>query len=135
MFGLYGKTIEDQYQIDSLLCTCEDLYGMLKGVFIEIVKGKIEHQKEYQDIKKKIIFYMTVIEERYVKLGKKEYYLGYFSLADIYITVTMGFFCKCVIDEDILQTTAPNIGKLIKRIKDKELKEYYEKYHNQSSLL
>ena len=61
---------------------------MLKGVFIEIVKGKIEHQKEYQDIKKKIIFYMTVIEERYVKLGKKEYYLGYFSLADIYITIT-----------------------------------------------
>ena len=78
---------------------------------------------------------MTVIEERYIKLGEREYYLGYFSLADIYITITMGFFCKCVIDEDILQTTAPNIVKLIKRVKDKELKEYYEKYHNQSSLI
>ena len=38
-------------------------------------------------------------------------------------------FCYLVKDEDVLSKYSPGIKKLIDRLKENELKEYFEKYH------
>ena len=61
-------------------------------------------------------------------MGFGNYFLGdHFSLADIFFGVQMMGFVA-VVKEDIMSTCAPNLKKLVERLKQKELKEFYEKY-------
>ena len=73
---------------------------------------------------------MGKFEKRYVDLGKHKYFLGdKFTLADIYLTCFLLDSINVLkIQECPLKETAPNLGELVNRVKENELKEFFEKY-------
>ena len=87
--------------------------------------------REYKDAEEKLKFFIERFEKRYVDLGKGKYFLGdEFTLADIFLaTVIPSVFDVMELKENYYKTIAPNLGKLIKRVKENELKEFYEKYY------
>ena len=117
-FKFMGKDIEDNYQIISLLMTYD-------GFTVPIFK------KLYKDAEEKLKFFIERFEKRYIDLGKGKYFLGdEFTLADIFLaTVIPSVFDVMELKENYYKTNAPNLGKLIKRVKENELKEFYEKYY------
>ena len=125
-FKLYGKNIDEEYQIDSLLCSFDDLIPSATGImFCQDQKKKEELLKQFEE---KFKFYLSKFEERYVKLGKGKYFLGdHFSGADIYVASTLPGFCK-LIGKYIINDNAPNLHQLIERLKSAELKSFYDKY-------
>ena len=125
-FKLYGKNIDEEYQIDSLLCSFDDLIPSATGImFCQDQKKKEELLKQFEE---KFKFYLSKFEERYVKLGKGKYFLGdHFSGADIYVASALPGFCK-LIGKNIINDNAPNLHQLIERLKNAELKSFYDKY-------
>ena len=127
-FNLYGKNIDEQYQIDSLLCSFDDLFGPLAGfVFCQDEKKKEELKKQFIE---KYKFYLKKYEERYVALGKGKYFLGdHFSGADIFVGSALPLF-SYTLDEFIIKDNVPFLGELVTRLKQGELKEFHEKVFN-----
>ena len=125
-FKLYGKNIDEEYQIDSLLCSFDDLIPSATGImFCQDQKKKEELLKQFEE---KFKLYLSKFEERYVKLGKGKYFLGdHFSGADIYVASALPGFCK-LIGKYIINDNAPNLHQLIERLKGAELKSFYDKY-------
>lgn len=128
-FKLYGNNIDEQYQIDSIIASNEDitprLYPLVYPKTDEEKNNKPKYEKIYKDF---LEFLLKAFEARYQKLGFGNYFLGdHFSLADIFFGVQMVMFTS-LIKEDIMSTCAPNLKKLVERLKQKELKEFYEKY-------
>ena len=125
-FNLYGKNVDEQYQIDSLLCSFDDLIPLSTGImFCQDKNKKEELLKQFEE---KFKFYLSKFEIRYVNLGKGKYFLGdHFSGADIYVASALPGFCK-LIGKNIIKDNAPNLNELIERLKNAELKSFYEKY-------
>ena len=77
-----------------------------------------------------IILYLQRIEDRYKELGSGKYYLGEeLSVADFFLGCMIEEFSILVKEEDIMAKYAPGIKKLVERLKQNELKEFYEKYY------
>ena len=135
-FKLYGKHAEDEYQIDSLLCTFDDLFPTICKIafaFSEEEKKQVEANKK--TLIEKLNLYYAVFEKRYIANGTKKYFLGdHFSLADIYLTVLMNNIHNIVKEQCPGTKVAPNLVKLITRVKENELKTYFEKYFDKESL-
>ena len=130
LFGLMGKTADDEYQITSLLCTYEDLFMVAHNIiWPRNEKEKNNKEKITEQFIEKYTFFIKKIQERYIAHGKGKYFLGEsFSLADIYLAVMISSFC-CVMKEKCpTKKEAPEIYALITRVKENELKEYFEKY-------
>ena len=127
-FKLYGKNIEEEYQIDSLFCTYEDLFPVLcKFSFNQDASKANELKKEAAE---KLKFFAEKFEKRYVSLGKGKYYLGdHCSAADVYLASGLYNICHVLKEESNFEKYAPNLFALIKRVKDNELKEFYNKYY------
>jgi glutathione S-transferase len=127
-FKLYGKNIEEEYQIDSLFCTYEDLFPVLcKFSFNQDASKAKELKKEAAE---KLKFFAEKFEKRYVSLGKGKYYLGnHFSAADVYLASGLYNICHVLKEESNFEKYAPNLFALIKRVKDNELKEFYNTYY------
>ena len=127
-FNLYGKNIDEQYQIDSLLCSFEDILEPLAElVFCQNEKKKKELNKQFIE---KYKLYLKKYEERYVALGKGKYFLGdHFSGADIFVGSALPLF-SYTLDEFIIKDNAPFLGELVTRLKQGELKEFHEKVFN-----
>ena len=126
-FNLYGKNDEEEYQINSLLCTFEDLFD-LPHKFLHLKDEKKKEEMKNQFIEK-FKLYLKKYEERYVSLGKGKYFLGdHFSGADIYIGSSLTYFCN-IIGNNIIKENSPNLFELIERLKNSELKEFFEKYY------
>ena len=126
-FNLYGKNDEEEYQINSLLCTFEDLFE-LPHTLIFLIDEKKKEEIKNQFIEK-FKLYLKKYEERYVSLGKGKYFLGdHFSGADIYIGSSLPYFCN-IIGNNIIKKNCPNLFELIERLKNSELKEFFEKYY------
>ena len=128
-FKLMGKDIEDNYQIISLLMTYDDFtVPIYKWYFSQYYSN---NSKLYKDAEEKLKFFIERFEKRYVDLGKGKYFLGdEFTLADIFLaTVIPSVFDVMELKENYYKTIAPNLGELIKRVKENELKEFYEKYY------
>ena len=122
-----GKNKEENYQINSLLMTADDIRpGCYAWLTSKDEAKKPELHKAALD---KLKFFLGQIEKRYVALGKGKYFLGdKFSLADIYLATTFpSCFDLLQLKECPCEEIAPNLGELIKRIKGNELKEFYEK--------
>ena len=97
------------------------------------MRKKKEEQKNQFIEKYKL--YLKKYEERYVALGKGKYFLGdHFSGADIYIGSALPYFCD-IIGHCIIKENAPNIFELVQRLKENELKEFYEKYYFKDSII
>ena len=127
-FNLYGKNIDEQYQIDYLLCSFEDILEPLAElVFCQNEKKKKELNKQFIE---KYKLYLKKYEERYVALGKGKYFLGdHFSGADIFVGSALPLF-SYTLDEFIIKDNAPFLGELVTRLKQGELKEFHEKVFN-----
>ena len=77
-----------------------------------------------------IILYLQRIEDRYKELGSGKYYLGNdLSVADFFLGCMIDEFAILVREEDVMGKYAPGIKNLVERLKNNELKEFYEKYY------
>ena len=128
-FNLMGKNAEENYHIYNLLMTFDDFLTKFKEYIIcPDENKKAELKKNSVD---KLQFIYQKFEEKYLLLGKNEYFLGHkFTLADIYVTV---FLPTCLnllgLKECPFEENIPNLLKLMKKVKENELKEYFEKYY------
>ena len=131
LFNLYGKTIDDKYQIDSLLSSSDDISKFSGPVFFPRTDEEKNNPEKYKEIfKNELKRFSIIYEQRYKKLGNGKYFLGnYFSLADIYLTINLDVLSKSFGGLKYIKESAPNIAELIERVKNNELKEYYEKYY------
>ena len=131
LFNLYGKTIDDKYQIDSLLSSSDDISRYSGPVFFPRTDEEKNNPEKYKEIfKKELKRFLGIYEQRYKKLGNGKYFLGnYFSLADIYLTINMDVLSKSVGGLQYIKESAPKLADLIERIKNNELKEFFEKYY------
>ena len=121
--NLYPKNVYLQYHVDSLLAIRDDITPLYRKV-------KQNNEDDYKAYKKQIILYLQRIENRYKELGEGKYYLGNeLSVADFFLGCMISEFCFLVKDEDVLEKYSPGIKKVIDRLKENELKEYFEKYH------
>ena len=128
-FNLHGKNIEDEYQINCLLDSFDDLFTIFKHFTWPETEEDKEHIIDYQKaFKSKYAFFVSILEKKYSdKEQNNKYYLGnYFSLADIFITVVLSNFADKLSCENLLEEQGPNLYSLIKRIKQNELKKYFE---------
>ena len=135
-YNLIGKTTDEEYQVISLLCTFDDLFPLVHKIAMpktEELKKNLESNRT--QFIEKYKFYLKKIEERYVNNGKKNYFLGdHFTLADIYIAVIAHSFVNVMNGKDPIKETAPALYALIERVKEKELKEYFDKYFIKDSV-
>ena len=77
-----------------------------------------------------IILYLQRIEDRYKELGSGKYYLGNdLSVADFFLGCMIDEFAILVREEDVMGKYAPGIKNLVERLKNNELKEFYEKHY------
>jgi len=131
-FNISGKNIEEEYEINNLFCTYEDLFSLTgKYAFCD---NKNEKNKLKKEATEKYIIYLKQIEERYKKYGKGNFYLGNnFSAADIYVTVGLGNIADSL-EINNSEKYAPNLFNLCNRIKSKELKKFYENYYFKHSM-
>ena len=130
IFNLLGKDAEENYQVNNLLMTYDDLLKL----FIDVTMIKDEQKKieEKNKASEKVKFFIIKFEKRYVELGKGKYFLGEkFTLADIYITCGFIEVIQNLCPKNFeIKEIAPNLAELIQRIKENELKEFFEKYNN-----
>ena len=121
--NLYPKDIYLQYHVDSLLAIRDDITILYRKI-------KQKNEEDYKAYKEMIKLYLNRIEKRYEELGAGDYYLGKeISVADFFLGCMVTEFCYLIKDEDVLSKYSPKLNKLINRLKENELKEYFEKYH------
>ena len=125
-FDLMGRNPEENYQIYNLLNTFDDFNVQFRPFRL------CEDESKKPELKKKAIdrlkYFIGKFEKRYVELGKGKYFLGdKFTLADFYLGVSLLGFCETV-KEYPFKEAGPNLGELIERLKQNELKEFHEKY-------
>ena len=128
-FNLMGNNKEDNYQITNLLMTFDDF---IRPSFLYVFNRDPSKAEEMKKIAlDKVKFLFEKLEKRYVDLGKGKYFLGdKFTLADIYVATTFPLtFDMLKIKDYPCKEVAPNLGELIKRIRENELKEFFEKYY------
>ena len=129
-FNIYGKNIEEEYQIDSLLCAIEDFVPVFYPVVMPLTEEQKNNPAKFkQALKDKLQQYFKVFEARYAKFGSGKYFFGdHFSLADIFVGAQIPAYLVAFKDEDIMTPVAPNLKKLMDSLKENELKEFFEKY-------
>ena len=77
----------------------------------------------------KLKFFFGKFEKRYVDLGKGKYFLGdKFTLADIVLGAALPAAADALGLTDPFKDV-PNLCELIKRVKENELKEFFEKFY------
>ena len=122
---LYPKDIYLQYHVDSLIAWRDDITSLYRKV-----RSKKCNEEEYKKYKEMIILYLQRIEDRYKELGSGKYYLGNdLSVADFFLGCMIDEFAILVREEDVMGKYAPGIKNLVERLKNNELKEFYEKYY------
>ena len=126
-FNLMGKDIEENYQIRSLLFAIDDYnVEIWKALFSPDEAKKPELLKAALE---KFKFFVGKFEKRYVDLGKGKYFLGdRFTLADIIMACSISDASKMLKFEGVKEI-APNLCELINRVKENELKEFFEKFY------
>ena len=131
LFDLYGKNIDDKYQIDSLLSSYDDISKYYTPLFFPKTDDEKNNKEKYKEIyRNELKRFFGIYEERYKKLGNGKYYLGnYFSLADIYLVINMNVFSKAVGGFQFIKNNAPKLSELLERLRNQELKEFFEKYY------
>ena len=131
-FNLYGKDLEEEYQINSLLDSYDDLFAVFHKIAFpdtDELKKNLENNKA--DFLQKFEFFISVYNKHYEKNGNSEYFLGNsFTIADIFLCVTLFYYAHMLKCEDLIKIKTPKLYGLIKKIKENELKEYFDKGYN-----
>ncbi len=129
VFNLMGKDAEENYQIRNVLMAFDDYMAPIwAALFCKDEAKKPELQKAAEE---KLKFFFGKFEKRYVDLGKGKYFLGdKFTLADIVLGSALPAAVDALGLKDCpCKEVAPNLGELIKRLKENELKEFFEKFY------
>ena len=128
-FNLMGKDKEEHYQIINVLIAFEDYTLPIWDAMYNPDPSKKAELKPKAEEKFK--FFLGKFEKKYVDLGKGKYYLGdKFSLADIALATTLLDDIDTLgLKESLLTELAPNLAELIKRVKENELKKFFEKVY------
>ena len=129
IFNLMGKNPEENYEITNLLMSMEDFLAPInKIIYAEKSANKQELLKKCEE---KVKFFVKKFEKRYVDLGKGKYFLGdKITLADFILGTSITAANTLCENKDFpWKEIAPNLEKLIKRVQENELKEFFEKYY------
>lgn len=104
------------------------LYGSNLGCYVCSWRQKTRTQKKAEE---KLKFFFGKFEKKYVDLGKGKHFIGdKFTLADIVVGAALPAAVDALgLKECPCKEVAPNLGELIKRLKENELKEFFEKYY------
>ena len=128
-FKLMGKDAEENYIITNLLMCFDDyMKPIWEWMFCKDESKKPELKEA---AKEKFKFFLGKFEKKYVDLGKGKYFLGdKFTMADIIVGSALPAAGAALGCEDCpCKDIAPNLKELITRLKENELKEFYEKYY------
>ena len=130
LFNLYGKTLDDKYQIDSLLNSHDDISKFYYPYIYPQTEDEKKNPKVYKEkFEAEFKRILLIYQKRYMNFGIKKYFLGdYFSLADIYLTVEMNIFASTLGGVEYIIQNARVLGRYIQRIMKDELKKYYATY-------
>ena len=132
--NLLGKDAEENYNIINLLMTFDDFLTVFKNYIMCPEESKKNELKKLAE--EKIKFFYEKFEMKYMSLGKNKYFLGEkFTIADIYITA---FLPTCLnllgIKECPFKKNIINIGELMERVKENELKDFFNLYYTTNLL-
>ena len=130
---LFGNNIEEDYQINSLLNSYEDFAGQSRKQHLL----PTEEQRKEAGVrfnKVGVPFFLSTYEKRFKKYGGKYAVGDKFTLADIYLTCYLWNNYKAEmkmkkLGSEVLETHCPLIAEHIKKIKENELKEFFEKVY------
>jgi len=124
-FNLIGDNEDEEYEINSLLCSFEDIFPLIHD------KNPENKQAMYEKVRK----YFKIYEEKYLKhvkenKGNKFYFANNkFTLADIYFGALIYSMLKSL-EEINMEKEFPELKKLMDSYKSKDaLGEFYEKYY------
>ncbi len=128
VFNLMGKDPEENYQITNVLMCFDDFMRPIWDCMFAPDDKKPELKKKAEE---KLKFFFGKLEKKYVDLGKGKHFIGdKFTLADIFVGSALPAAVDALgLKECPCKEVAPNLGELIKRLKENELKEFYEKYY------
>jgi len=128
VFNLMGKDPEENYQITNVLMCFDDFMRPIWDCMFAPDDKKPELKKKAEE---KLKFFFGKLEKKYVDLGKGKHFIGdKFTLADIFVGTALPAAVDALgLKECPCKEVAPNLGELIKRLKENELKEFYEKYY------
>lgn len=130
-FNLMGSNLEDEFEITNILCSREDFVKPL----YEFIMPNEDQKKRREEIVKNLVEnflprFAQKYENRYVANGAGKYFVGdKFSLADIYIATIFAQSFESPIMKDFAEIPAkhcPRLYEVYQRIKNAELKNYFE---------
>jgi len=139
VFGLLGVSEEDEYQILNIISTREDYSKHLYGLLFANEEQKTKRDEIIKNLNENVFpLILKSYERRYLENGKGKYFLGdKFSLADIFLATGFTQLFESSLLKDIffeLPTKyAPSIVELVQRVKQTELKEFFEKSYLHNS--
>ena len=122
-FNLLGENEEQEYEINNLLCSFEDIFPLIHD-------QKGDEKAKYEKVRR----YFKIYEEKYLKHakeGKGKFYFANnkFTLADIYFGALIFSMLKSLKEID-MEKEFPELKKLMDSYKGEDaLKEFYEKYY------
>jgi glutathione S-transferase len=129
--GLLPGNTRDEYLVNSLVATCEDIYPKTRVWMFPLYPGEKEAIEENQKaaLETHVPFFLQRWEERFKKYGGKYLVGDNFSLADIFITV---FYYKTFFQpsrrniwEPVVNENAPTLTDHVEKIKSNELANYF----------
>ncbi len=138
-FGLLGSNEEDEYQIVNLLCAREDYSKHLYSLLFPTEEQKAKREEIVKNITENVLpIFLKAVESRYVNNGKGKYFLGdKFSLADIFLTTGFAQLFESPAVKDLFSQApvqhSPLVNDLVRRVKETELKTFFEKVYNHTS--
>ena len=122
-FNLLGENEEQEYEINNLLCSFEDIFPLIHD-------QNGDEKAKYEKVRR----YFKIYEEKYLKHtkeGKGKFYFANnkFTLADIYFGALIFSMLKSLKEID-MEKEFPELKKLMDSYKGEDaLKEFYEKYY------
>ena len=124
-FNLLGDNEDEEYEINNLLCSFEDIFPLIHD------RDESKKNAKYEKVRR----YFKIYEEKYLKNVKKnnggKFYFAKnkFTLADIYFGALIYSMLKSLQEID-MEKEYPELKKLLDSYKnDDALKEFYEKYY------
>lgn len=130
--GFYGSNAEERYEINNLLFSYDDLFPKFRPA----VLPKVDDEEAKKFLEESAPKFLQAYEKK-IPQGK-DYVVGNkFSLADIYLSFVVNYIFRHPSRKDlyepVLLKNAPNLAKHAEKIRNNELKNYFEKggYNNE----
>ena len=124
-FNLMGDNEDEEFEINNLLCSFEDIFPLIH------VQNEDKKAAKYEKVRR----YFKIYEDKYLNHAKenkgKKYYFANdkFTLADIYFGALIYSMLNSLKEID-MEKEFPELKKLLDFYKsDNALKEFYEKYY------